>query len=149
MKYYKFIIIICLIFSNCHDQLPDLQQQTLSFKGLSSLQANKVLKSKPLNFIFYLNVSCPSCVYELEKIKKDIKGQYANFNFIIICHSNDNFIFFENLLNTKEIEVGEDFFYLDSNKIFYRNNSFLTGISSSSVVKSDSLYNFIKILNFK
>jgi hypothetical protein len=85
---------------------------------------SRVLTNSKFKVYTYLNLTCSSCLSELNEWSKIAAVfKQKNVELIMICYAKDNFEFFKYLYESKKIKSLVFPFYLESNFAFSKLNS--------------------------
>ncbi|MDI9312513.1 MAG: redoxin domain-containing protein [Limnohabitans sp.] len=105
-----------------------------------SLTNKKQVLENPSHKVYtYLNVSCSSCLFELNEWSTIAqKFKELNTEVIFICYSKDKFQYFKYLYEDDQIKRLPFPFLLDSNDIFLRNNSMFKKYELGQVFLTDA-----------
>lgn len=88
--------------------------------------------------VSYINVSCPSCIVEIDKWNEfigDMKSKDCKVKLVL--YSKDNFEYIKYLFESNELKKFPHILYLDTKNVFDRNNPLFNEFDTDKTVLTD------------
>lgn len=89
----RIMLVISVIFLSCKQNTA----KKINYSGLKVFSCEKFndTSNKRLTVLHYVNVSCSSCLTEIDDLKKIINLRLETVDFKLVCYSKNDFEYFK------------------------------------------------------